>query len=99
MKRRVHAHALKQIAGRNAMAGLPVTRSGGAAAFYYGPILYYGGECLNFPSRIAYDRFDAYNPKTDRWSPLAKAHATMRAQAGVVAADCVFSGWFDKLWQ
>jgi hypothetical protein len=72
------------------LAGLPVTRSGGSAVFYRGLILDYGGECLNFPSRIAYDQFEAYDPKTDRWSPLAKAPATMHAQAGAVAGDTAY---------
>jgi len=72
------------------LASLPVTRSGGAAVSYKGLILYYGGECLNFPSRIAYDQFDAYDPKTDRWSPLAKAPATMHAQAGAVVGDTAY---------
>jgi N-acetylneuraminic acid mutarotase len=72
------------------LAGLPVARSGGAVAYYNGLILYYGGECLNFPSRIAYDQFDAYDPKTDRWSALAKAPATMHAQAGAVAGNTVY---------
>ncbi len=72
------------------LASLPVTRSGGAAVSYKGLILYYGGECLNFPSRIAYDEFDAYDLKTDRWSPLAKAPATMHAQAGAVVGDTAY---------
>jgi N-acetylneuraminic acid mutarotase len=72
------------------LAGLTVPRSGGAVAYYNGLILYYGGECLNFPNRIACDQFEAYDPKTDRWSPLAKAPATMHAQAGAVAGDTVY---------
>jgi N-acetylneuraminic acid mutarotase len=72
------------------LAGLTVPRSGGAVAYYNGLILYYGGECLNFPNRIAYDQFEAYDPNTDRWSALAKAPATMHAQAGAVAGDTVY---------
>jgi len=72
------------------LAGLPVTRSGGSAVFYHGLILYYGGECPNLPSRIAYDQFDAYDLKTDRWSPLAKAPAALHAQAGAVVGDTAY---------
>ena len=72
------------------LAGLPVARSGGVAVYYRGDILYYGGECLNFPARIAYDQFDAYDLKTDHWTPLAKAPATMHAQVGAVVGDTVY---------
>lgn len=72
------------------LAGLPVARSGGSAVYYHGLILYYGGECLTVPTRTAYDLFDAYDPKTDRWSPLAKPPAPMHAQAGAVAGDTVY---------
>jgi N-acetylneuraminic acid mutarotase len=72
------------------LAVLPVARSGGSAVYYHGLILYYGGECLNFPTRTAYDLFDAYDPKTDLWSPLAKPPAPMHAQAGAVAGDTVY---------
>ncbi len=72
------------------LAGLAVARSGGSAVYYRGQILYYGGECVNFPARVAYDLFEAYDPKTDRWTPLAKAPATMHAQAGVVIGDTVY---------
>jgi N-acetylneuraminic acid mutarotase len=72
------------------LAGLPLARSSGAVAYYRGLILYYGGECLNFPARIAYDEFDAYDPKTDRWTPLAKAPVTLHAQAGAVVGDTAY---------
>ncbi len=72
------------------LASLPLARSGRAMVYYRGLILYYGGECLNFPSRIAYAEFDAYDPKTDRWTPLAKAPATMHAQAGAVVGDTAY---------
>ena len=72
------------------LAPLPVARSGGVAVYDRGLILYFGGECQTVPIRGAYDLFDAYDPKTDRWSPLAKPAVGLHAQAGAVIGDTAY---------
>ena len=73
-----------------ALAPMPTPRSSGAAAYYHGLIVYWGGECKDAKERIAYDEFDAYDPKTDTWHPLAKAPVPMHAQASAVAGDTLY---------
>jgi N-acetylneuraminic acid mutarotase len=72
------------------VASLPLARSGGVAVFYRGQILYYGGECRTMPTRGAYDQVDSYDPKTDRWTPLAAPPAPLHAQGGAVVGDMVY---------
>jgi N-acetylneuraminic acid mutarotase len=72
------------------LAPMPTPRSSGAAAYYHGLILYYGGECRDAKARIAYDEFDAYDPKTDSWKPLAKAPSALHAQAAAVVGDTAY---------
>ena len=62
-----------------------VPRSSGAAAYYDGLILYYGGECKDAKARIAYDEIEGYNPKTDSWETMAKAPTPLHAEAAAVA--------------
>jgi len=73
-----------------ALAPMPTPRSSGAAAYYHGLILYYGGECKDARARIAYDEFDAYDPKTNSWKALAKAPSPMHAQAAAVVGDTAY---------
>jgi N-acetylneuraminic acid mutarotase len=73
-----------------ALAPMPVPRSSGAAAFYHGLILYYGGECKDAKTRTAYDEFHAYDPKTNSWRVLAKAPSPLHAQAAAVAGDTAY---------
>ena len=73
-----------------ALAPMPTPRSSGAAAYYHGLILYYGGECKDAKARIAYDEFDAYDPKTNSWRALAKAPSALHAQAATVAGDTAY---------
>ena len=72
------------------LAPMPTPRSSGAAAYYRGLILYYGGECRDAKARIAYDEFDAYDPKTDSWKALAKAPSALHAQAAAVVGDTAY---------
>jgi len=72
------------------LAPMPTPRSSGAAAYYHGLILYYGGECKDAKARIAYDEFDAYDAKTDSWKALAKAPSALHAQAGAVVGDTAY---------
>ena len=71
-------------------APMPVPRSSGAATFYRGLILYWGGECKDAKERIAFDEFDGYDPKTDSWRALAKAPAPMHAQAAAVSGNTAY---------
>jgi hypothetical protein len=73
-----------------ALAPMPTPRSSGAAALYHGLILYYGGECKDAKARIAYDEFDAYDPKTNSWKELAKAPSALHAQAAAVAGNTAY---------
>jgi N-acetylneuraminic acid mutarotase len=73
-----------------ALAPMPTPRSSGAAAYYRGLILYYGGECKDAKTRIAYDEFDAYDPKIDSWRALAKAPSALHAQAAAIAGDTAY---------
>jgi hypothetical protein len=73
-----------------ALAPMPTPRSSGAAVFYHGLILYYGGECKDAKARIAYDEFDGYDPKTNSWRALAKAPSALHAQAAAVAGDTAY---------
>lgn len=72
------------------LAPLPLARGGGAAAYYHDLILYYGGECQTAPTRGAYALFDAYDPKTDRWTALATPPVGLHAQGGAVVGDTVY---------
>jgi len=72
------------------LAPMPTPRSSGAAAYYHGLILYYGGECKDAKARVAFDEFDAYDPKTDSWKALAKAPSALHAQAGAVVGDTAY---------
>ena len=72
------------------LAPMPTPRSSGAAVYYHGLILYYGGECKDAKARIAYDEFDAYDPKTDSWRALAKAPSALHAQAAAVVGDTAY---------
>jgi N-acetylneuraminic acid mutarotase len=74
----------------HALAPMPTPRSSGAAVTYHGLILYYGGECKDAKARIAYDEFDAYDPKTDSWRALAKAPSALHAQAAAVVDDTAY---------
>jgi N-acetylneuraminic acid mutarotase len=71
-------------------APLPTPRSSGAAVFYKGLILYYGGECKDAQARIAYDEFEGYDPKADRWRTMAKAPVPLHAEAGAVANGAAY---------
>jgi N-acetylneuraminic acid mutarotase len=73
-----------------ALAPMPTPRSSGAAVYYHGLILYYGGECKDAKARIAYDEFDGYDPKTNSWTALAKAPSPLHAQAAAVAGDTAY---------
>ena len=73
-----------------ALAPMPTPRSSGAAVYYHGLILYYGGECKDARARIAYDEFDAYDPKTNSWRALAKAPSALHAQAAAVVGDTAY---------
>jgi N-acetylneuraminic acid mutarotase len=72
------------------LAPMPTPRSSGAAAYYRGLILYYGGECRDAKARIAYDEFDAYDPKTNSWKALAKPPSALHAQAAAVAGNTAY---------
>jgi len=72
------------------LAGLPIARSSGAVVYYRGQILYYGGECRDAKARIAFDEFDAYDPKTDSWKALAKAPSALHAQGAAVVGNTAY---------
>lgn len=72
------------------LAPMPTPRSSGAAVYYHGLILYYGGECKDAKTRTAYDEFDGYDPKTNSWRALAKAPTPLHAQAAAVAGDAAY---------
>jgi N-acetylneuraminic acid mutarotase len=73
-----------------ALAPMPTPRSSGAAVTYHGLILYYGGECKDAKASIAYDEFDAYDPKSNSWRALAKAPSPLHAQAAAVVGDTAY---------
>jgi N-acetylneuraminic acid mutarotase len=73
-----------------ALASMPTPRSSGAAVYYRGLILYYGGECRDAKARIAFDEFDAYDPKTDSWKALAKAPSALHAQGAAVVGNTAY---------
>jgi hypothetical protein len=68
----------------------------GAAAYYHGLILYYGGECRDAKARIASDEFGACDPKTDSWKALAKAPSALHAQAAAVVGDTAYFIGFHR---
>ena len=67
-------------------APLITPRSAGASVIYRGLIVYAGGECKDPMARATFDEVEAYDPKTDRWTSLAK-HPT-----GFHAASAFASG-------
>jgi len=67
-------------------APLITRRSAGASVVYRGLIVYAGGECKDPMRRATFDEVEAYDPKTDRWTSLAK-HPT-----GFHAASAFASG-------
>src|SRR6185295_1662134 len=73
-----------------ALGPMPTPRSSGAAVYYRGLILYYGGECKDAKARIAHDEFDAYDAKTDSWRALAKAPSALHAQASAAVGDTAY---------
>ena len=73
-----------------ALAAMPTPRSSGAAVYYRGLILYYGGECKDAKERIAFDEFDAYDPKADSWKALAKAPSALHAQGAAVVGNTAY---------
>jgi len=62
-------------------APLITPRSAGAFVVYRGLIVYAGGECKDPMARATFDEVEAYDPKTDRWTSLAKHPTGFHAAA------------------
>jgi len=62
-------------------APLITPRSAGAFVVYRGLIVYAGGECKDPMRRATFDEVEAYDPKTDRWTSLAKHPTGFHAAA------------------
>jgi N-acetylneuraminic acid mutarotase len=62
-------------------APLITPRSAGASVVYRGLIVYAGGECKDPMMRKTFDEVEAYDPKTDRWTSLAKHPTGFHAAA------------------
>jgi N-acetylneuraminic acid mutarotase len=71
-------------------APLPAPRSEGAAVYYHGLILYFGGDCNDPKAAGAFDDLQAYDPATDSWKPLAKAPIGIHGQGAAVVGDAVY---------
>jgi N-acetylneuraminic acid mutarotase len=63
-------------------APMPTPRSAGATVVHRGLIIYAGGECKDPAARTTFDEVEAYDPKTDRWTSLARHPTGLHAAAG-----------------
>jgi len=66
------------------MAEMPTKRSSPAVGVYRGQIVFVGGECKNPQTRATFDEAEAYDPKANRWTALAK-HPTGIHAGGLAA--------------
>jgi N-acetylneuraminic acid mutarotase len=80
-------------------APMPTARSSGAATYYSGLLLYFGGECakLDPTSKLGggdtFDTSEAYDPKSDRWLTMARLPAARHAYgAATVGSAAYFPG-------
>lgn len=73
-----------------AMAPMPTKRSAGTAVLYRGLIVYYGGECKAPANRTTFDEVEAYDPKSNSWTSLAKPATGRHAHGGAVLGDTVY---------
>jgi N-acetylneuraminic acid mutarotase len=71
-------------------APMPAPRSEGAAVYYHGLILYFGGDCNDPKAAGAFDDLQAYDPATDSWKALTKAPIGLHGQGAAVVGDAVY---------
>lgn len=71
-------------------APLPAPRSEGAAVYYHGLVLYFGGDCNDPNAAGAFDDLQAYDPATNSWKSLAKAPLGLHGQGAAVVGDVVY---------
>jgi hypothetical protein len=62
------------------MACIPTPGSSCAAAYYHGSSFIAVANVRMPRARIAYDEFDAFDPKTDSWRALAKAPSALHCE-------------------
>jgi N-acetylneuraminic acid mutarotase len=72
------------------LAPMPTKRSSGGIAVSRGQIVYFGGECKNPQTRATFDENEAYDPKADRWTTLAKPSTGLHAQGAAAIGDTVY---------
>jgi N-acetylneuraminic acid mutarotase len=71
-------------------APLPERRSEGGVVVYRGRILYYGGDCNDPMQPAAFDNLQAYDPRSDRWSPLAAAPIGLHGPGAAAVGNVVY---------
>ena len=71
-------------------APLITARSAGAFVVHGGRIIYAGGECKDPMTRATYDEVEAYDPKTDSWTNLARHPTGFHAAAAVSSGANVY---------
>jgi N-acetylneuraminic acid mutarotase len=72
------------------MAPMPTKRSAVAAIVYRGRIVVFGGECKAPATGTTFDENEAYDPKTDRWTSLAKPETGRHAAGAAVLGDTAY---------
>jgi N-acetylneuraminic acid mutarotase len=77
-------------------APMPTARSGGAAVYYKGLLIYAGGECkqrdpnAKFGGGQNFDEVEAYNPKTNTWTTLARLPSARQAFGGATVGSAAY---------
>jgi N-acetylneuraminic acid mutarotase len=72
------------------VAPMPTKRSSGAIAVYKGQIIFFGGECKNPQTRATFDENEGYDPKTNRWTALARPPTGLHAGGFGAAANTAY---------
>jgi len=77
-------------------APMPTARSGGAAVYYHGLLLFAGGECkkrdpnARFGGGEDFDENEGYDPKTNTWMSLAKLPSARQAFAAATVGPVAY---------
>ncbi len=71
-------------------ASLPTPRSAGVAFILDGSLVYAGGECKDAQARSTFTEVEAYDPRTDRWTPLPSLQPGRHAAAAVTVGTQAF---------
>jgi N-acetylneuraminic acid mutarotase len=71
-------------------APLITPRSAGAFVAHQGRIVYAGGECKDPMTRATFDEVEAYDPRADRWTSLARHPTGFHAAAAFASGPNVY---------